>query len=448
MLSSLARQISRFRRDQRGNILMLFAITIVPVLAGAGAAVDYSRAINVRSRLQAASDAASVASVAQASPAYMAAGTMSSDGTIDVGVRDATNIFTGNTSNLSGYTLTSMTATVAKTSSTVSSTVRFSADVPMMFLGLMGRSTMTVTGTSLAQASMPQYIDFYLLLDNSPSMGVAATPADVTKMVNHTPDQCAFACHDTSNPNSYYNLAKSLGVTTRIDVLRQATQDLMDTANSTATYTNQFRMAIYTFGASEATMGLTPITLLTSNLSTAKSDARNIDLMGVTTPGPSHTGNTPTGDQDTNFTTIFPQMDTAIVGTSGSGTSSAPAKFLFFVSDGVADESNSACLKAKSGSARCQSPIDPALCTALKKRVKIAVLYTTYLALPTNPWYMSWIDPFNKGPYGPSPNSEIAANIKACASPGFYFEVSPTDGISDAMNALFKKAVADARITN
>jgi len=78
--------------------------------------------------------------------------------------------------------------------------------------------------------------------------------------------------------------------------------------------------------------------------------------------------------------------------------------------------------------------------------VKIAVLYTTYLALPTNPWYMSWIDPFNKGPFGPSVNSKIAANMEACASPGFYFEVSPTDGISQAMSALFQKVVKSSRL--
>ena len=98
---------------------------------------------------------------------------------------------------------------------------------------------------------------------------------------------------------------------------------------------------------------------------------------------------------------------------------------------------------------RCQSPINPALCTTLKNRgIKVAVLYTTYLQLPTNSWYMSWIDPFNQGPFGPSPNSEIAQNMQSCASSGLYFEVSPTQGISDAMNALFKKAVADARISS
>ena len=45
-------------------------------------------------------------------------------------------------------------------------------------------------------------------------------------------------------------LAKSLGVTTRIDVLRSATQQLMDTAASTQTYSSQFRMALYDFGGS------------------------------------------------------------------------------------------------------------------------------------------------------------------------------------------------------
>ena len=37
--------------------------------------------------------------------------------------------------------------------------------------------------------------------------------------------------------------------------------------------------------------------------------------------------------------------------------------------------------------------------------------------------------------------------MEACASPGFYFEVSPTQGIADAMDALFKKAVSQARLT-
>jgi Flp pilus assembly protein TadG len=440
-VAETARQISRFRHDQSGNIAIIFALTLMPILSGVGCAIDYSRATHLRSKLQSAIDAASVGSVAKTSQAFIAAGSMTSDGSIPVGVADAKKIFDGNMSGVAGYTLNSMTAVVTKTGGALTSTTAFSAQVPTMFLGVMGKSAMTVTGTSNSTASMPLYIDFYLLLDNSPSMGVGATPADVAKMVNNTPDACAFACHDTSTSSNYYNLAKALGVTTRIDVLRSATQQLMDTANSTQTYSNQFRMAIYDFGAAASSAGLRTLFSLSSSLSSAKTAAGNIDLMTVN-------GQNDNNDQDTNYTDIFPLMNSAI-SAPGAGTSSAPQKYLFFVSDGVADENiGGSCLKPKTGG-RCQSPINPALCTTIKNRgIKVAVLYTTYLALPTNAWYNTWIAPFNIGPYGPSPNSEIAQNMQSCASPGLYFEVSPSQGISQAMNALFQKAVADARISS
>jgi Flp pilus assembly protein TadG len=434
-------QIRRFRRAQSGNVAAIFAITLVPLLSAMGCAIDYTRAAQIRSQLQNAIDTASVGSVAKASPGFVAAGAMTSDGPIAAGVADATNLFNGSMSGKAGYTLNSLTVNVAKSSGEVTSTVQFSAQVPTTFAAIMGWKVMTVTGTSTSTASMPPYIDFYLLLDNSPSMGVAATPADITQMQAKT-GGCAFACHDTTTSNSNYDIAKKWNISTRIDVLRTATQQLMDTASATAIYPNQFRMAIYDFGASSATIGLRNLFSLSTNLSSAKTAAGTIDLMSVAGQNDKYTA-----DKDTPFTSAFPAINSAI-SLPGTGTSSAPLKYLFFVSDGVADESNTACLKPLSGATRCQSPINPALCTTLKDRgIKIAVLYTTYLP-PTDNWYATWIAPFNKGPYGPSPNSEIAQNMQACASPGFYFEVSPTDGISQAMNALFQKAVADARISS
>ncbi|MGQ0685136.1 TadE/TadG family type IV pilus assembly protein [Bradyrhizobium sp.] len=434
--------LNRFRRDRTGNIAVIFALTLVPMISAAGGGLDYIRATAIRTKLQAAADAASVGSVAKKAPAFIAAGTMSSDGAIAAGVADATNIFNANMSGITGYTLNGLSITVSRINGVVSSNVQFSADVPVMFLGVIGKSKLTVTGSSTGTATMPLYIDFYLLLDNSPSMGVGATTTDVAKMVANTKDDCAFACHDLKDKDNYYKLAKSLGVTTRIDVLRSATQQLMDTAGNTQTYSNQFRMAIYDFGASASTTALRSLFSLSSSLTSAKSAAGNIDLMTVN-------GQNENKDQHTQYTKILPAMNSAISSPgTGTGTSSSPLKYLFFVSDGVADEDNSGCLKPVTSGSRCQSPINPALCTAIKIRgIKVAVLYTTYLDLPTNNWYNKWISPFNKGPYGPSPNSEIAQNMQSCASPGLYFEVSMTQGISDAMNALFKKAVADARIS-
>ena len=129
------------------------------------------------------------------------------------------------------------------------------------------------------------------------------------------------------------------------------------------------------------------------------------------------------------------------MGAPGTGlTASSPEKILYFVSDGVGDAYKpSTCTKTTTPGGRCQEPVDVKYCKALKdKGYKIAVLYTTYLPLPGNDWYEDWIEPFQ---------NEIPKRMEECASPGLFFEVSPTEGISDAMTALFKKIVNMPRLT-
>src|ERR1700694_2807525 len=95
-----SRLMRRFCSDQRGNIAVIFAIACVPLISAVGCAVDYSRAVQLRSKLQSAIDAASVGSISATSPAFIAAGTMTSDGPIATGATDATNIFNGNMSGV------------------------------------------------------------------------------------------------------------------------------------------------------------------------------------------------------------------------------------------------------------------------------------------------------------------------------------------------------------
>jgi hypothetical protein len=140
-------------------------------------------------------------------------------------------------------------------------------------------------------------------------------------------------------------------------------------------------VAVYTFVASSATAGLTTIVALTSDLASAKSQIASMDVMTVS-------GQNQFNDQDTNYDGIFPAISAAIPA-PGPGTQTSPQKALFFVSDGVAHEYNpNACSEQTVSGGRCQEPINTALCTTLKNRgVLIAVLYTTYLPLPTNAWY-------------------------------------------------------------
>ena len=145
-------------------------------------------------------------------------------------------------------------------------------------------------------------------------------------------------------------------------------------------------------------------------------------------------------DQQTDFDRALKNIG-GLMGTSGAGTSAGnPEKVLFFVSDGVGDANKPSTCTKKTTNGRCQEPIDTTQCEALKnKGYRIAVLYTTYLPLPTNDWYNKWISPFQ---------NEIPTRMQSCASPGLYFEVSPSQGIKDAMNALFLKIVSTPRLSS
>ncbi|WP_089174199.1 pilus assembly protein [Bosea sp. AS-1] len=59
-LGSLRFLMRRFRMDQRGNVMMLFGLMLVPLMGFVGVAVDYSRASNLRQALNAAIDSAAL----------------------------------------------------------------------------------------------------------------------------------------------------------------------------------------------------------------------------------------------------------------------------------------------------------------------------------------------------------------------------------------------------
>jgi Flp pilus assembly protein TadG len=199
----LNRLIGRFRKDKRGNIAVIFAIACVPLISAVGCAIDYSEATRVRSKLQSAADAAAVASISQQSSGWKAASLMTGNGEVASAETDARNIFNGNvTASSSLYNGLALGATVTKTGANLTATVTFSANVPVTFMKVVGYQQLTVTGTSSASASLPLYLDFYLALDVSGSMGLASTASEQTRLSAVNPDNygqyptgCTFGCH-------------------------------------------------------------------------------------------------------------------------------------------------------------------------------------------------------------------------------------------------------------
>jgi Flp pilus assembly protein TadG len=194
--------ISRFRRDTKANIAVIFAIATVPIITAVGCATDYSMAARMKTKLQSASDTASLASISVHSAGWTAATQMTTNGSVAAGATEANNMFNGNAATFSGYQNLSVNSTVTKTGSTLTSTVTFAADVPVTFMAVAGWSTMHITGSSTASYSMPLYLDFYLMLDVSGSMGLPSTSAEAVRMQNINPDNyvqypsgCTLACH-------------------------------------------------------------------------------------------------------------------------------------------------------------------------------------------------------------------------------------------------------------
>ncbi len=428
--------LGRLFGDSNGNMAVILAFMLVPLLFMTGMSSDYALASMRQNELNAVADAAALAAVR---PSILSENDAAS-------TTAATNAFNAQASTITGINYSSSNLAITVTDTTGlgvvkrTVTVSYSAQSKNAFLNIMWGPTIALSGTAQAIATNAPNIDFYLLLDDSPSMAIAATSGGITTMVNNTTSQggCAFACHEsqpaqdnlgnapiTGYPNGgedNYALARALGVTLRIDNLQTAVQNLMTTAQSTETTDGaQYRMAIYSFDSS-----YNLIQTLTSSLTTASNSATNIKVVEI--PYNNYNSDEYT-DYDNGMTNINTTMPTPGLGTNSVNDS--PQEVLFFVTDGVEDEN-------VSGN-RQESLMDNGWCTTIKDRgIRIAVLYTEYLPLPTNSWYMSKISPFQ-------PN--IGPTLQNCASPGLYYEVTTDGDISAALTALFQTAVTTAHLS-
>jgi hypothetical protein len=296
-----------------------------------------------------------------------------------------------------------------------------------------------------------------MLLDSSPSMEIAATTAGINTLIAHEPGAtnsnsansggCGFGCHELypaadnlMNPGGEdnYALARSLGVTLRLDLVNNATQNLMQTAYTTEQSNKaKYQAAIYTIDYNFQTLQtLTSCLYTTQSCSNpAYTSAGNLAPLEVYDNNCLTQSNCNT-DEDSYLDLGLSSIDNAMP-SPGNGTNNAgdtPQEVMFIVSDGVIDE-------LYSGN-RTMAPINTlaSWCATIKARgIRIAFLYTTYQPLPTNSFYQNNVASFQ-------PN--VATDAQNCASPGLFYQVSTDGDINAALQTLFQEAVATARLTH
>jgi Flp pilus assembly protein TadG len=489
----------KFHGDRRGNVAMMYALAVPVLLFGAGLAIDFTHAAQVRTELNAAADAAVLAAL---TPSMM----QQSSATAQTA---AQNMFNGQiatlTSLASGDTTVTITIVNPNNNPLVRNvTVAYTAQNENIFASVLGAPTFALAGSSTASASMAANINFYLLLDNSPSMALPATAAGITEMENLTPQQgnCAFACHEGStnngdsagNPclkgstystptlnssmgnggNTYcatsagtqiddFALARKNSIELRLDALNTGIGDLMTDAYTTqqnaASIPPVYQFAAYTMDSSwqigmSSSNNYNNLMAMTTNYVSAWTAASpNFGVMEYYANNDecgnaACTSNGGGGDVATSFSNALGAMNT-LMPNPGQGTNVAgdtPQEVLFLVTDGVEDDTSGSCSQPLTGS-RCQAPINPALCTTIKNRgIRIAVLYTDYYPVTSNTWYVDWVEPFND--VAPPTSSQIYTNLQACASPGLFYDAGlDSSNLGQDLQSLFNTVVQTAHLT-
>jgi Flp pilus assembly protein TadG len=145
-----------FCNERSGNVAVTFAMATLPIIGGVGAAVDYSRANAVKASLQAALD----------STALMLSREAATD-SADQLQTNALKYFKANytPANTNDIAVSASYTTNGGTEITVNASV----DVPTVFMGIMGYTSITVNGSSTAKWGS-QRLRVALALDNTGSM--------------------------------------------------------------------------------------------------------------------------------------------------------------------------------------------------------------------------------------------------------------------------------------
>lgn len=419
--------LKRYVSRTDGGVAITFAFALVPMALATLGVLQYALLISTRTKLNAIADAAALQAVSNVAVlTYVASAA--------TGQAQAKTMFNTQAAQMAGVTITALNVNVVPNAATSTSapsltaTVNYTATIPGLVPGLMGTTFTVVGGTSTANSSLPAYANFYLLLDDSPSMGIGATPADITAMQNAN-NGCAFACHSPNATNGTYpgyTLPNVPGTQLRIDALRNATAQLINTAISQQSIPNQFGIGLYTFANS-----VTTVSPLTTNLAQVQAANSAIAL--------------PTTDLGTQIGDAVNWLSQKVVTTaSGPGTKTAPFEFVFLVTDGVEDHafnyitgSYDALINPTGtwNGISYSSVMQSSACTSLKnKGVTVAVLYTNYDPL-SDSRYTYMVQPFV---------NNIIPTLQACASPNFFFQADSASDINNAMQQMFATALAQS----
>lgn len=445
-----------------GAVAITTAICAPVLVMLIGFAADLGYASYLNQRLARATDAATLSAVSQTA-ATAAGGYANTSYLQTVG----TSFFNANTAQMP---LTGVNFTLSVQpdgSGGVIATGNYSLSVPTFFSGIIGMKNIPLAGSAKTSAKPTVYVNYYILVDTSQSMGIASTAADMTKLYNLVVQNgnqsggeagCVFGCHVKAPSNNgglqpYTNeyLAHSNNVTLRIDAAVLAIQSIVTQAQSIANFNKNIAFGLYEIqenpNNNSLVVNVTPnsngvipqdTATTSTDYSSLQTAVSSIDL------GDNQSGGIGDSDFVDELSAFNSMLVKAGITANGSGASAtSPINYVFIITDGAVDT------KGSCPSGHCTSAFDPANCTALKSKATVGTIYTTYndIWANNNPTagvlegnYAGLVKPFV---------SQIGPNLQSCAtSADYFFPANEGPEIVAAMQSLFAKTQpSSARIT-
>lgn len=495
-LSRLTDAVRSFAGHRGGNVAIIVAFSMIPIVGLVGLGTDYGVALTDKSKLDNAADAAAVAAVATAK-AFVAANqgdaTLFADA-VTAGLNQAARALTVNTGNLPFAPVPTPTTSpstapatntcgqasaciyLTQSGQTFTSTVYYRTYTQNHFGQIFGSPTMNLYGTAAATTQIPSYLDFYLLLDVSGSMGLPTTSAGMAALAKSNHDMysdyqqgCQFACHFPTFTG--WGLAQG-SIQLRSDAVNNAVCSLLQKA-ANPSVPNQYRVGIYPFINQMATLSALSANISSLSIAMQCSSSWPLALTNLLDTGTTQlaTGGDPstgTGSGGTHFEVVFPQVQSTITsfGTGSSSTNSKP--FVFLVTDGMENNQhfylwknkytypgNPTMTQGASASSYAgyssawwdgsqPSQIDPTVCAALKAKATVSILYIPYniISFVNNSGGIAWE---NNQVNGFSPT--LGNALQQCATTGFFYTANSPSDITNALNAMFNQALQVAHLT-
>ena len=213
--------------SEKGNVAIIFALVLLPMIGMVGIGIDVSRTLAARTALQGAADSAALAAATEAEASLQSGASIST--AQYAGIFAGQQVFSANATKVGRWlgAMPTPNVQVNPGSANITAFVTFSSPVPTVFGKMFQMNSYTVNGTAASSLTLPKYLNISVVADISQSMGLAATSSGQSQLASLT-GGCEFGCHVYQNGQSgsqpYEVQAHAAGIQLRIDVIRQATR--------------------------------------------------------------------------------------------------------------------------------------------------------------------------------------------------------------------------------